>query len=127
MPLLRERRPRAQAAYWLILLPAVVMLVALYLVPLADVLVTSVTDPKPGLDNYALLFTSANGVAGFLGRLPELGLDLRVLGKIKLAAIGPKTAAALRDYHLQADLVPATFQSEDLALALRRAKSWVSK
>src|SRR5260370_6707927 len=36
------------------------MLVALYLVPLADVLVTSVTDPKPGLDNYALLFTSAS-------------------------------------------------------------------
>ena len=55
-----ERRPRAQAAYWLILLPAVLMLVALYLVPLADVLVTSVTDPKPGLDNYALLFTSAS-------------------------------------------------------------------
>ncbi len=60
MPSFPERRPRAQAAYWLILLPAVVMLVALYLVPLADVLVTSVTDPKPGLDNYALLFTSAS-------------------------------------------------------------------
>ena len=60
MPSLRERRPRAQAAYWLILLPAVLMLVALYLVPLADVLLTSVTDPKPGLDNYALLFTSAS-------------------------------------------------------------------
>ena len=45
--------PRAQAAYWLIVLPAVLMLVALYLVPLGDVLVTSVTDPKPGLDNYA--------------------------------------------------------------------------
>ena len=60
VPSSRERRPRAQAAYWLILLPAVLMLVALYLVPLADVLVTSVTDPKPGLDNYALLFTSAS-------------------------------------------------------------------
>ena len=60
MPSSPERRPRAQAAYWLILLPAVLMLVALYLVPLADVLVTSVTDPKPGLDNYVLLFTSAS-------------------------------------------------------------------
>ena len=60
VPSSRERRPRAQAAYWLILLPAVLMLVALYLVPLADVLLTSVTDPKPGLDNYALLFTSAS-------------------------------------------------------------------
>src|SRR5882757_11502325 len=60
VPSFPERRPSAQAAYWLILLPAVVMLAALYLVPLADVLVTSVTDPKPGLDNYALLFTSAS-------------------------------------------------------------------
>jgi putative spermidine/putrescine transport system permease protein len=55
-----ERRPSASAAYWLILLPAVLMLVVLYLVPLGDVLLTSVTDPKPGLDNYALLFTSAS-------------------------------------------------------------------
>ena len=36
------------------------MLVVLYFVPLADVLLTSVTDPKPGLGNYALLFTSAS-------------------------------------------------------------------
>ena len=28
--------------------------------PLANVLLTSVTDPKPGLHNYALLFTSAS-------------------------------------------------------------------
>ena len=60
MPSFPERRARAQLAYWLILLPAVLMLVALYLVPLADVLLTSVTDPRPGLDNYALLFTSAS-------------------------------------------------------------------
>ena len=46
--------------YWLILLPAALMLALLYLVPLGDVLLTSVTDPKPGLDNYALLFTSAS-------------------------------------------------------------------
>jgi len=54
-------RPRStHSAYWLILLPAGLMLALLYLVPLADVLLTSVTDPKPGLDNYALLFTSAS-------------------------------------------------------------------
>ena len=48
------------AAYWLIVLPAVLMLVVLYFVPLGNVLLTSVTDPKPGLDNYELLFTSAS-------------------------------------------------------------------
>jgi putative spermidine/putrescine transport system permease protein len=35
------------------------MLAVLYFVPLGNVLATSVTDPKPGLDNYGLLFTSA--------------------------------------------------------------------
>lgn len=53
-------RSRAELAYWLILLPAVLMLVLIYLVPLGDVLLTSVTDPKPGLGNYELLFTSAS-------------------------------------------------------------------
>lgn len=52
-------RPR-HGVYWLIILPALAMLVLLYLVPLADVLVTSVTDPKPGLDNFLLLFTSTS-------------------------------------------------------------------
>ena len=48
------------SAYWLIVLPAFVMLVILYFVPLGNVLLTSVTDPKPGLGNYGLLFTSSS-------------------------------------------------------------------
>ena len=66
-----------------------------------------------------LVFTSANGVHAFLGRLKHLGLDLRALGHLRLAGIGPKTAEALRHYHLEPDVVPARFQSEDLAAALR--------
>jgi putative spermidine/putrescine transport system permease protein len=57
---LAEPRRRGAAAYWLIMLPAIVMLVLIYLVPLVDVLLPSVTDPRPGLGNYALLFTSAS-------------------------------------------------------------------
>ena len=57
MPSQAERRP---IAYWLMMLPAVLMLWLLYLSPLGQVLVTSVTDPKLGLGNYALLFTSAS-------------------------------------------------------------------
>jgi putative spermidine/putrescine transport system permease protein len=60
VPSRAERRPSAHAVYWLLVLPAVLMLVTLYLVPLANVLLTSVTDPKPGLGNYALLFTSSS-------------------------------------------------------------------
>lgn len=44
--------------YWLLVVPAVLMMVGLYLYPLAKVLWISVTDPVPGLGNYARLFTS---------------------------------------------------------------------
>jgi uroporphyrinogen III methyltransferase/synthase len=68
-----------------------------------------------------LVFTSANGVEAFLGRVRTLGLDWRALGPVTLATIGPKTAAALRERHLEPDLVPERYQSEDLAAALRQA------
>jgi uroporphyrinogen III methyltransferase/synthase len=71
------------------------------------------------LEDYDwLVFTSVNGVRSFLGRLRETGRDMRALAKIKLAAIGPSTADALREFHLDADLVPAEFRSEALASEL---------
>jgi uroporphyrinogen III methyltransferase / synthase len=66
-----------------------------------------------------LVFTSANGVHAFLGRLLELKADIRALGSTKLAVIGPATADALRSYHLEPDLVPSQFRSEELSRALR--------
>lgn len=65
-----------------------------------------------------LVFTSVNGVRSFFDRLFERGGDLRALGRIKLAAIGPTTAEALDRFHLRADLVPPSFRSESLAEAL---------
>lgn len=65
-----------------------------------------------------LVFTSSNGVRAFFERLRLLGFDLRALGHMKFAAIGPKTAEALRRYHLDPDIMPERFQSEDLAAAL---------
>jgi uroporphyrinogen III methyltransferase/synthase len=65
------------------------------------------------------VFTSANGVHALVRRIKALGSDLRVLGPTKLAAIGPKTADALREYHLNPDVVPeGEFNSEGLAAAL---------
>jgi uroporphyrinogen III methyltransferase/synthase len=66
-----------------------------------------------------LVFTSANGVQSFLGRLRERGMDLRALGGIRLAVIGPATAEALRGYHLEPDLMPGEYRSEALAEALK--------
>ncbi|HKB04321.1 MAG TPA: uroporphyrinogen-III C-methyltransferase [Gemmataceae bacterium] len=63
-----------------------------------------------------VVFTSANGVAGLLGRLRTLGLDGRAFSQARLAAIGPATADALREAHLITDLVPAVdARSEQLA------------
>jgi uroporphyrinogen III methyltransferase/synthase len=66
-----------------------------------------------------LVFTSANGVSAFLERLRVCGRDLRALGGIQLAAIGPGTAEALFGYHLEPDVVPVEYRSEALAEALR--------
>jgi uroporphyrinogen III methyltransferase/synthase len=66
-----------------------------------------------------LVFTSANGVHSLIRRIVALNRDLRDLGRVKLAAIGPKTAEVLRAYHLKADVIPpTTFSSEGLASAL---------
>jgi uroporphyrinogen III methyltransferase/synthase len=66
-----------------------------------------------------LVFTSANGVHAFLGRLKALDKDWRVLGPLKIAAIGPKTAEVLASYHLRADVIPPVFRSEELAETLK--------
>lgn len=66
-----------------------------------------------------LVFTSANGVHSTLRRLESRGRDLRDLGRVKIAVIGPKTAQALNEYRLRADLMPAReYSSEGLAAAL---------
>src|SRR6516225_2426805 len=65
-----------------------------------------------------LIFTSTNGVHAFFRRLRETSRDLRTLGTIQIAAIGPGTADALRQFHLEPDLVPPQYHSEGLAQAL---------
>lgn len=65
-----------------------------------------------------LVFSSANGVDFLMQRLLDHGADVRRLGNIKLAAIGPGTAERLAEYRLRADLVPETFTAEALAEAL---------
>jgi uroporphyrinogen III methyltransferase/synthase len=70
----------------------------------------------PPLDRYRwLVFTSANGVTAFFERgLAADGLDARALAGLRLAVIGPGTAAALAARGLRADLVPERFVAESL-------------
>jgi uroporphyrinogen III methyltransferase/synthase len=66
-----------------------------------------------------LVFSSANGVDQFLGRWFQRGRDARGLGHLKIAAVGPGTEAALRQFHLCADVTPErAFHAESLVEAL---------
>lgn len=85
--------------------------------PVADLAALDAAIRRVGTYDW-LVFTSAHGVRHFLDRLLALGLDLRALGPARLAAIGPSTAQALASYHLRADLVPDSHNSEGLAAAL---------
>ena len=65
-----------------------------------------------------LLLTSANGVRGFMEQLWNRGLDSRRLYRMQIAAVGPSTAAELKLWSLQADIVSETSRSEALAETL---------
>jgi uroporphyrinogen III methyltransferase/synthase len=76
------------------------------------------------MDNLAdydwLVFTSVNGVSFFFERLFERGKDVRALGNVRTAAIGPATAKRLGDFGLTSDIVPETYQAESVVEAFAR-------
>ena len=65
-----------------------------------------------------LVFTSANGVRICFDRLLRLGYHARSLGNVRIAAIGPATAATLIKNGAKVDLVPAQYIAEGVASAL---------
>lgn len=66
-----------------------------------------------------IVFSSANGVRAFVGRLRSRRLDPRTLGAARLAAVGPRTAEELGASGLECDLVPdGPFEAESLAKSL---------
>lgn len=66
-----------------------------------------------------VVFTSQNGVTFTKQRLMQIGLDARVFGGTKIAAIGDATASAIREQLcLTVDLCPESFVAEALADAL---------
>ncbi len=73
----------------------------------------------PELSGYDLVcFTSPNGVRIMFDELAGQGRDARVLAGVTVAAIGPGTAAALRERGVLADVVPERFVAEGLLDAL---------
>ncbi len=75
--------------------------------------------PAPEIERYDLVcLTSPNGVRLLFERLARDGRDARAFAGTRVAAIGPGTAAALRDHGLIADVVPERFLAEGLVDAL---------
>jgi uroporphyrinogen III methyltransferase / synthase len=83
---------------------------------LPTILVEAVPVELPSLTDYAwLVLTSTNGVDAFFDAgLAPAGLDARALAGVRVAAIGPATAAALASRGVNADLVPDRFVAEAL-------------
>jgi uroporphyrinogen III methyltransferase/synthase len=66
-----------------------------------------------------VIFTSVNGVRLFCEQLAACGLDCRAFAGHIVAAIGPATAAALRDLGLTPDFVPQKYVAESIAEGLK--------
>jgi len=81
-------------------------------------------DAVLALNSYDwLVFTSVNGVAVFFDLFFRQFKDLRDIGGAKIAAVGPATAARLREMHLQVDAVPDEFVGRKIAEALAKLGS----
>ncbi|QDS96422.1 Uroporphyrinogen-III C-methyltransferase [Roseimaritima multifibrata] len=65
-----------------------------------------------------LVFASRNGVRFLAKRWTENGLDARHFAGVRIAAVGTRTAEALQEHGLRADIVPDDFTAEGLASTL---------
>ena len=64
-----------------------------------------------------LIFTSPNGVEHFFEAFYTIRSDAREIGGCRIAAIGPGTAAKLKEYRMATDLIPEKHVAEGLAEA----------
>ena len=64
-----------------------------------------------------IAFTSTNAVRAVREKLEEYGLDARAFAGVKIATVGDVTAAAVRAWGMEPDLVPSGQQSSEGLLA----------
>ena len=62
-----------------------------------------------------IIFTSPNGVERFFELFYRLFKDARSIGGARIAAVGPGTAAKLKEYHVAVDLMPDNPVADNLA------------
>lgn len=93
---------------------------AIRIVPPADPAPLARAVAGAGAYRWAV-FTSANGVSAFFDEVGRQSRDARVLGGVRVCAIGPATADALRAHGIRADVIPPEFRGEGAALAIAAA------
>lgn len=74
-----------------------------------------------GIGSYDwLVFTSPNGVTAFFDYFFKAFDDIRALGALRIAAIGPATAAKLKELHLRVDVTPDEYVARKIAQAINQ-------
>jgi uroporphyrinogen III methyltransferase / synthase len=85
---------------------------------------TALVEALSGLGSYDwLVFTSANGVTCFFEYFFKAFRDVRDIGGVRIAAVGPVTAAHLAELHLQVDLMPEKFEAAAVVKAFMKRES----
>lgn len=67
-----------------------------------------------------LVFTSPRGVEAFFQQFDQIYQDAREIGGCRIAAVGPSTAAKLKEYRMKADVVPEQAVAESLVEAIMK-------
>src|ERR1700761_3118054 len=70
-----------------------------------------------------IVFTSPNGVNAFFEMFYKIFTDAREIGGARIAAIGPATAARVREFHLNVDLQPEEYVAEAVVKAFQKDSS----
>ncbi len=77
-----------------------------------------------GLGEYDwLIFTSSNGVTSFFHYFFKAFEDVRALGNLRIAAVGPTTAARLQELHLKVDVMPEQYLASKVTGAIAHYES----
>ncbi|HEY3915121.1 MAG TPA: uroporphyrinogen-III C-methyltransferase [Verrucomicrobiae bacterium] len=65
-----------------------------------------------------IVFTSPNGVSAFFEFFFKVFDDLRDIGGVRIAAVGPATAAKLKELHLKVDVTPDEYVASKITKAM---------
>ena len=69
-----------------------------------------------------IIFTSPNGVKAFFDYFFKAFDDMRDIGGVRIAAVGPATAMKLKELHLKVDLMPDEYVAKEIARAFEETR-----